>query len=177
MNYKVKKCRFFSPFQLKPCLDCNASYQLSFIDTSTDKPYNKTTSNYMNAAAYFRFISEECKIDIESYVTASDPIRESKALYYSLLVTLMCLGHLYATIQIIKSISQNEYDGGRYSLITLCIFTIWDVFLCLLHLYNALTTEVNKYFLINGLFQRISSITSSPQLFGSLSYLLFSKQE
>jgi len=111
-------------------------------------PYNKSKSNYMNAAAYFRLISTECKIDIESYVTASDPVRESKALYYSLIVTLMCLGHLYATIQIIKNISQNEYDGGRYSLITLCLFTIWDVFLCLFHLYNALTTEVKEFVII-----------------------------
>jgi len=107
----------------------------------------------MNAAAYFRLISEECKIDVEAYVAASDPVRESKALYYSLVVTLMCLGHLYATIQIIKAISQNEYDGSRYSLITLCLFTIWDIFLCLFHLYNALTSEVRNYLLQNAYFK------------------------
>ncbi len=99
----------------------------------------------MNVRADFWLKSENCTIDLQSSVFSANAGRESKALYYSLMVTLMCLAHLFATVQVIKNIAQNEHDGGRYSLISLCFLTIWDVFMCLFHLYNALTTEVDYY--------------------------------
>jgi len=158
---------------------CQGSYQLSFVDTSDkDKPYNKTKNDYMNVRADFWLNSDNCTIALQSSVFSANSGRESKALYYSLMVTLMCLAHLFATVQVIKNIAQNEHDGGRYSLISLCFLTIWDVFMCLFHLYNALTTEVrllNVKNLSNP--NRISSIISLRLLSGSLSSHQFSKQD
>ena len=123
------------------------------MDTSdNDKPYNKTKNNYMNVRADFWLNSDNCTIALQSSVFSTSSKRESKALYYSLMVTLMCLAHLFATVQIIKTIAQNEPDGNRYSLITLCFLTIWDVFMCLFHLYNALTTEDFFHYFITPAF-------------------------
>jgi len=139
--------------ELNKKIECHGSYQLSFVDTSDhDKPYNKTKNNYMNVRADFWLNSDDCTIALQSSVFSTNSKRESKALYYSLMVTLMCLGHLFATVQIIKTIAHNESDGNRYSLITLCLLTIWDVFMCLFHLYNALTTEDFFHYFITPAF-------------------------
>jgi len=61
---------------------------------------------------------------------------------YSIMVTLICVAHLYACIHLIKFIAQNESEGTRFSLVTISYLTSWDIFMCLFHLYNALTINV-----------------------------------
>ncbi len=151
---------------------------MSLIDKTNQKPIDRNKTNYLNVQAYFRLTSKNCTVDIDGLVNVSDEEREAQALYYSLTITLVCLCHLYATVSIIKALTQNEYDGGRYSLVTLCYFTIWDVFLCLFHLYTALLTEVSIiYFPGFDFSNRTSSIISSLRLSGSSSYLLFLKPD
>lgn len=123
--------------------------------------------------AYFWLNNTNCSISLNATVAVSDSQRSSQALYYSLMITLVCLCHIYATVQMIKNISQNEHDGGRYSLITLSFFTIWDVFMCLFHLYNALTTQVCYFLEIKCDFVRTFSIISLHQHFGTLSLLQY----
>lgn len=126
-------------------IDCTGGYQLSFVDSSTNLPYNVFNSSYEDAVAYFWLNSTDCNINVNALVSANDSSRESNALYYAIMVTLICLVHLFGAVQIIKNLTLNETDGIRYSLITLSIFAIWDVFMCLFHLYDALTTEVTFY--------------------------------
>jgi hypothetical protein len=86
--------------------------------------------------------SPDCNLFISLNAAVDDSEAEDQAMEYTIMVTIICVAHLYACIQMIRQISLNETDGARYSLQTFCIFTAWDVFLCIFHFYGALTTEV-----------------------------------
>lgn len=61
---------------------------------------------------------------------------------YAIMIVVICVAHLYACIKVSRDIIANESTGNRISLMTLGFFSGWDVFLCLFHLYNALTVDV-----------------------------------
>lgn len=101
------------------------------------KPYTKITNDNENVIVQIRLTSHECAISLNATTTAENPTFESDTMDYSIMMTLLCLAHLYACIQMIKSISQDELTGHGYSLITLSILTSWDIFLCFFHFYQA----------------------------------------
>lgn len=42
---------------------------------------------------------------------------QSRAMNYSILVTLLCCGHLYACVQLIKYLAENHSEANRVKLI------------------------------------------------------------
>lgn len=120
------------------------------MDSTTNTPYQDSSQDYDNAVANFWLRSEECNIAIYVNVAVENSSDETKALEYAIMVTLICVLHIYACMQIVRTIAANEADGNRYSLITMSIFAGWDVFLCLYHFYGALTTEVIEFTLTNN---------------------------
>jgi len=112
------------------------------MSSRTNDIYKKLPRDYASAVAYFWLDSPKCHIGISAKVDVLNAAEENKAMSYVVMVTLVCLAHLYGCVQIIRHISLNENDGARYSLITIGIITSWDIFLCFFHFYGALITKV-----------------------------------
>lgn len=106
-------------------------------------PYQKHLRDYSAAAANFWLKSDDCKINISSFVEVHNAAEDKKAIYYVMMVTLVCLAHLYGCVQVIRHISLNENDGTRYSLVTVVMLTSWDIFVCFFHFYQALIVKVD----------------------------------
>ena len=116
---------------------------ISLYDTETGLPYQTDYDNdYDNIGAYIKLISHNCELFFESNVSSDDPTVDSQAMFYAILVTVICFTHLYGAMQLVRRISLSEVDGTRYSLITMTIFTSWDIFLCFFHFYGALVADV-----------------------------------
>lgn len=127
---------------------------MSFTDTANNLPYNISTDSqeYFEVVAQFWLTSTNCSINLSATVAVTDQVsrkiyfyqkdRENKAMDYSIIVTVICVLHLYACMQLIKQSSQNEAEGHRFSLVTIGFLTSWDIFLCLFHLFEALTITV-----------------------------------
>ena len=134
----------------------------------------------MGAAAQFWIDSIDCNIHISSFVEVHNIAEDQKAIFYVMMVTVVCLAHLYGCVQVIRHISVNEIDGTRYSIATIVMLTSWDVFVCFFHFYQALIVKVeffwgNKEFNENN--YRHHSSTLSLQHFGSLFCRLSLKQD
>jgi len=121
---------------------CSGRYQLSFIDKTTQAPYQKASETYEDTEVHIWIASPNCDISIFAKASAMDPAYESDVMDYSIMMTLLCVGHLYACIQMIRSIGRNESLGQGYSLFTLATITSWDIYLCLFHLYEAINLDV-----------------------------------
>jgi hypothetical protein len=131
---------------------CNGSYSLVYLDTTTP---NQVASNItdisdvsemnINFAVSASNISESsCNFNIVGTGSANDSNFQSSTMKYSIMVTVICVVHLYACIQMIKVIAEHDGEGKRISLLTVGFLTTWDVYLCLFHLSAALT--VYNYF-------------------------------
>jgi len=93
---------------------------------------------------------------------------QSDTMKFSMMVTGICVVHLYACIQIIKIIVENEADGKRFSLLSLGFMVIWDIYICLFLLSSSLTdyeffhyfiTPAFWYFILASIFEtRLISI-------------------
>jgi len=133
--------------------NCHGSYQLSFINTHKGNiPYQKHLRDYFGAAANFWLNSTDCKISISSFVEVHNAVEDKKAIYYVMMVTLVCLAHLYGCVQVIRHISINENDGTRYSIATIVMITSWDVFVCFFHFYQALIVKTSFQYFITPAF-------------------------
>ncbi len=102
----------------------------------------KKDREYASTTAVFALNSSDCNFNLTSWVAVTNPVEESRAMQYVMLVTFVCLSHLYGCVQVIRHIALDQVDGVRYSLITIGIITSWDIFLCLFHFYGALITKV-----------------------------------
>jgi len=122
-------------------LTCEGSYLLSFIDSATRAPYKKMSNDYESVYAEFWLNSTNCSISVYAIVAIDSTIKASKAMNYAIMIIVICIAHLYACIKMSKDIIMNEATGNRFSLLTLGFFSGWDVFLCLFHLYSALTVD------------------------------------
>lgn len=120
---------------------CEGSYKLQFLDSATNAPYQKTSNDYETVYANFWLNSTNCSVSVFASVATNSSTKESKSMNYAIMIVIICVAHLYACIKISRDIIHNESTGNRISLMTLGFFSGWDVFLCLFHLYNALTVD------------------------------------
>jgi len=114
------------------------SYQLSFINSITQLPAIKSNDVLEDTTAKIWLNSPGCSISFFAQTSTTDAEYESTVMDYSIMMTLLCVCHLYACIHMIRSINNNEASGEGYSLVTLAFLTAWDIFLCFFHLYDAI---------------------------------------
>lgn len=128
-------------------IECPGSFRISSFNPDTYQPYDYSQAGFEDIAAYIIIESLNCSIFIEATVAVNDPTVDTQAMYYAIIVTIVCFMHIYACMQLIKNLSIGEVDGSRYSLITLTTFTGWDIYLCFFHFYGALVADVrlNKF--------------------------------
>ena len=126
----------------------------------------------MGAAAQFWIDSIDCNIHISSFVEVHNIAEDQKAIFYVMMVTVVCLAHLYGCVQVIRHISVNEIDGTRYSIATIVMLTSWDVFVCFFHFYQALIVKVEFFVGIKSLMRIIIDII--PVLYHSSILVLYS---
>jgi len=129
---------------LKENKNCHGSYRLSFVDNSTHQPYQKTSNNYKNVVAEFELTSRDCNISLYSEVSTMSAEMKEQALYYAAMMTIVCATHIYACIRMARIVVNNEIQGFRTSIMSLGFLIGWDMFLCIYHLEEALTS--NDYF-------------------------------
>lgn len=120
---------------------CEGSYKLVFMDSTTNEPYQRTSNDYQTVYANFWLNSTNCSVAVSGSVATNSYVKESKSMNYAIMIVVICVAHLYGCIKMSRDIILNEAAGNRISLMTLGIFSGWDVFLCLFHLYNALTID------------------------------------
>jgi hypothetical protein len=114
------------------------------MDSSTNEPYQKTSNDYDTVYANFWLNSTNCSVSVFASVATTSSTDESKSMNYAIMMVLICVANLYACVKISRDIIANESTGNKISLMTLGFFSGWDVFLCLFHLYNALTVNVRS---------------------------------
>ncbi len=116
---------------------CQGSYKISLIKssaTSSDVDGDESSDEYRLETL---INSPECSISLKLTAESTDTEFESNVMDYSIFITILCVGHLYACIHMIRSVSSNESSGQSYSLLTLILITAWDIALCFFHLYQA----------------------------------------
>ena len=67
---------------------------------------------------------------------------KEQALYYAAMMTIVCATHIYACIRMARIVVNNEIQGFRTSIMSLGFLIGWDMFLCIYHLEEALTSNV-----------------------------------
>jgi len=121
---------------------------LSFYDTSIQKPYQKVSNNFKDVQVEVWLESAECQISIYALMLNESVTRGSQPLYYSMTLTFICIMHIYACIKIVKKVIAEEIEGVRTSIMTLGYFIGWDIFLCVFHFWEALTSnDFFQYFI------------------------------
>jgi hypothetical protein len=144
--------------------DCEGAYELNFIDVTNGQPFQPPidSDNYENIGANININSTNCSVAFSASLAITDTTNQSMAMIYAIFATFICIVHVVACLALIKLISQNDYEGNHFSLITLGIFTCWDVFLCLFNLYIALSmsdyfhyfiTPAFWYFILSAIFE------------------------
>jgi hypothetical protein len=138
-----------------PSLNCTGYYEVTFVDTNTNAPASNYTNiphpTEMNVTFTLKGgvpIQPQCNIFLLGSGSADDMGLQSETMKFSMMITAICVIHLYASIQLIKTVVENEPEGKRFSLITLGYLVIWDVYLCLFLLQASLTDyEFFHYFI------------------------------
>lgn len=77
---------------------------------------------------------------------------QSKAVYYSLMMTFICVIKLYGIIQILKLINESSQNANKISILTIGMATGWDTYLFLFHLYEAMDNDSLFHFFITPSF-------------------------
>lgn len=143
---------------------CEGNYTLNFYDVTNNTPFDQAinSDNYENIGANISLTSNNCSFSFNATLAIVDTTNENMAMIYAIFATFICIIHVVACLALIKLISQNDYEGNHFSLITLGTFTCWDVFLCLFNLYIALSmsdyfhyfiTPAFWYFILSAIFE------------------------
>jgi hypothetical protein len=92
--------------------------------------------------------STNCALNLMASVNLEIEKHENKAIYYSMLITMLAVFMLYSVAKMIKNSVESSNEANKISMVMIGILTSWDAFICLTHLYLALSIESMFHFFI-----------------------------
>ncbi len=92
--------------------------------------------------------SSDCNLSIETNLYQDTTNYETKIINYSILLTFIGIVNLYSIAKMIKTSLESAAEANKISMLSIGFITIWDAFICIAHLYCALSTESLFHFFI-----------------------------
>eukprot|EP01017_Pseudomicrothorax_dubius_P044570 TRINITY_DN754_c0_g1_i5.p1 TRINITY_DN754_c0_g1~~TRINITY_DN754_c0_g1_i5.p1 ORF type:complete len:419 (+),score=36.89 TRINITY_DN754_c0_g1_i5:64-1320(+) len=130
---------------------CSAKFTMTA--RSHDESKQLSLSDSVRTLVFdMELIGHNCTVGFRATVQVDTTPKKTKAIGYACLVSLIVFLETYCIYRIIRRTSENEVEANKLSLMSISLLTIWDAFLCLLHLYLALSNDTLFYIYLGPAF-------------------------
>lgn len=136
----------YAKFSEEDAKVCTINLEMDFKDIIQKNNLKYTIKE--DAPIELEMTSKDCEFSLKANLTKEKIDREKKTINYSILLTFLAIINLYAIAKMIKQCIDTPTKATQLSLLTVGFIMIWDTYICLAHLYLALSNEALFHFFI-----------------------------
>jgi len=136
-------------FDLRNMRECHATLSMDLGEIILDDDPNALKSKIVDGARInLRIFSGDCQMNLKATLYRDHTDYDRKSIHYSVLLIMLALVNLYFIAKMIKTCGSSPAQANKISLVTVGFLTVWDTYICLSHLYLALSMESLFHFFI-----------------------------
>jgi len=136
-------------FDLQDVQECHLSLTMDLSEIIRDDETTENKYRIVDGARIdLRIFSPECHMDFKAALYRDQTDYDRKTINYSILLILVAITNLYFIAKMIRTCAGSPAQANKISLVTVGFITIWDTYICLSHLYLALSMESLFHFFI-----------------------------
>lgn len=136
-------------FDLQDMQECHLSLMMDLSEIIRDDESAENKYRIIDGARVdLHLHSPECHMDFRASLYQDKTDYDRKTINYSILLILVAITNLYFIAKMIRTCAGSPAQANKISLVTVGVITIWDTYICLSHLYLALSMESLFHFFI-----------------------------